>query len=108
MALAAVSIVDGSILNNQTLELGGTFFWANPTSVAVTVNGCGGFCTQDTYTVPAKPNAQLPYGIVEATMLASPTNWNFSESPNQWNAPGMPHIGNPPTQMPAPADQEVA
>ena len=94
MSQAAVSIVDGSILNGQTLTLGGMFWWANPTSVAVTLTGCAGFCPQDSYVVPAKP-AGLPYGIVEAALLAAPTNYNFSENPNQWNAPGMPHLQGP-------------
>jgi hypothetical protein len=104
---AAVSIVDGSIVNDGTLQLGCNFYWANPTPDPVSIAGCGGFCTQGTYSVPAKP-AGLPYGVCEATLLAQVTSWNFGpETPNKWNPPGLPRIKQPPWPTPA-NEKEVA
>ncbi|HTS34741.1 MAG TPA: hypothetical protein VMH04_03655 [Candidatus Solibacter sp.] len=100
---AAVSIVNGSILNGGTLQKGCPFYWANPTYEAVTLSGCDGFCTASSYQLSGRP-AGLNYSITEATLLANPTNWNFSESPNKWNAPGMPHIQTPP--WPSPVNEE--
>jgi hypothetical protein len=106
MAEAHISLQNGSNINGGTFALGQNFYWANPANVAVTVEGCGGFCVDDTYTVPAAPAAGQ-YGLKQATLLTQATNWSFGpEVPNQWNAPGMPHVGNPP--MPAPKEREVA
>ena len=99
-----VSIQNGSVINGGTLVLGQPFYWANPVAREVTVSGCSGFCTQDSFDVPRYTPTQ-GNGLKEATLLASPTNWNFSETPNEWNAPGMPHIGNPPMQA---REQDVA
>ncbi|HEY6765062.1 MAG TPA: hypothetical protein VI386_09835 [Candidatus Sulfotelmatobacter sp.] len=98
---AWINIQNGSNCNpaGGGLQTGQKFYWANPTSQAVTVNNCGGFCTASSYSVPA-PQTGQQYGLKEATLLTNPTVWTFSETPNQWNAPGLPHIGNPPWPTP--------
>jgi hypothetical protein len=97
---AAVSIVTGSILNDGVLQLGCTFYWANPTYEAVSIAGCGGFCTQSTYEVSGR-QAGFPYAITEATLLPQATSWSFGpETPNKWNAPGQPRILMPPYPSP--------
>ena len=96
MAEAHISIQNGSNINNGTFALGQDFYWANPVvGQQVTIENCGGFCVNSSYTVPGAP-AVGQVGLKKATLLSQPTNWTFSESPNQWDAPGMPHIGNPP------------
>lgn len=105
---AAISIVDGSIKNGGTLQLGCPFYWANPTDEDVSIAGCGGFCTESSYSVPKKP-AGLPYGITEAMLLTQPTSWTFGpETPNAWTPPGAPKIGNPPWPTPKNEEKEVA
>ena len=100
-----VNIRNGSIINPPAaLEYGQPFQWANPVvGVNVGLSGCSGFCTQDTYGVPAAPTVGA-WGLKDAVLLGSATSWDFSESPNQWNAPGRPHITNPP----AAAEDQVA
>jgi hypothetical protein len=108
--LAWINIQNASSVNPQggSLQLGQEFYWANPVSSVVTpyvtLSGCSGFCENDSYTVPAPPPGQS-YGLKKAKLLSAPTSWTFSESPNQWNAPGAPRIINPP--MPTPLDANV-
>lgn len=105
MAEAHISLANGSNINNGDFALGQNFYWANPAvGQAVTVYGCGGFCVEDTYVVPGAPSVGF-YGLKQATLLTQPTSWGFGpEQPNQWNAPGMPHVGNPP--WPSPVNEE--
>jgi hypothetical protein len=111
MAEAHISLQNGSNLNGGTFALGQDFYWANPSvTQAVTVYGCGGFCVDDAYAVPAAPTLGA-FGLKKATLLAQPTDWSFGpEQPNMWNAPGMPHIQQPPWPTPKPLehDREVA
>lgn len=95
--------------NGGTWQLGQPFFWANPAGGSVTVTGCSGFCPQNTYTVPPPTSGQR-YGLAPASLLQNPTSWSFGpENPNQWNAPGMPHISNPPSVIrPRKDEAEVA
>ncbi len=76
------------------------FEWLNPGTQPVLLQSCGNWCTQDTYQVPANG------GTASATVLADPNtnSWAFRDS--GWNAPGMPHITNPP--MPVADEREVA
>jgi hypothetical protein len=106
---AWINIQNGSSVNpaGGSLQPGQKFYWANPTGLMVTVNNCGGFCTNSSYPVPAAANGQQ-YGLKEATLLASPTVWTFSETPNEWNAPGLPRITNPPWPTPLNAEKDVA
>ncbi len=109
-----ISLVTGNNVNpaGGSMQDGGDFYWANPsTSSAVTVSGCGGFCVDSSYTVPEPPQGET-YGLKKATLLSAPTGaWTFSESPNQWNAPGVPRIINPPpmpSPLAKPQEKEVA
>ncbi len=107
---AWISIQNGSSVNPQggSMRLGQEFYWANPVAnVSVTLSGCGGFCVDDSYSVPAPPAGQT-YGLKKAQLLNSPTSWTFSENPNQWNAPGVPRITNPPEPTPLEVKREVA
>jgi hypothetical protein len=87
-----VSIRNGSVSpQGDTLTYNCTFSWANPTSKKVTLTGCGGFCTNDSYEVPAG-TASNP-GLAAAQILANPPGpFTFGETPNEWNAPGTPRI----------------
>jgi hypothetical protein len=98
MPTPQVDIQNGSVTNGPVAYPGG-FQWSNPTGNNVLLSGCSGFCTQDTYHVPAN-------GTCDAQTIASPTNNNFTETPNEWNVPGMPHIKNP--TRPVAEDREVA
>lgn len=111
---AWINIQNGSSVNPQggSLQLGQDFYWANPVSSvvtpSVTISGCGGFCVDASYTVPAPPPGQN-YGLKKATLLAAPPGpWTFTESPNEWNAPGVPRITNPPEPTPLELNKEVA
>ncbi len=97
MPVPKVNIQDGSVINPPAaLAFGQPFQWANPiVGTRVAISGCSGFCTASEYGVPGAP-ASGEYGLCDATLLQSPTAYTFSESPNQWNAPGMPRISNPP------------
>ncbi|HTW57996.1 MAG TPA: hypothetical protein VMD99_07700 [Terriglobales bacterium] len=88
MPSPSINIEDGSI--DGTLAKGQPFYWYNPTSADVTVANCGTWCGASSYTVPAGQ-------YVEATILANPNSnaYAFTESPNEWDAPGMPHISAP-------------
>lgn len=81
-----------------TLQNGQTFYWYNPTQTTVTVNNCGTWAAQSSYTCAP--------GYTSAVLLSNPnTNgYAFTESPNEWNTPGMPHVGNPP--FPSPLERE--
>jgi hypothetical protein len=107
---AWISIVTGQNVNPNggTLQPGQYFYWANPASVAVTLTGCGGFCVDSTYTVPAPPTGQQ-FGLKQAQLLASPgADWSFTETPPEWNVPGVPRIINPPEPSPLAERKEVA
>jgi len=105
---AWINIQNGSSVNPQggSMQLGQDFCWANPVpNVSVTLSGCAGFCVNDSYTVPAPPVGET-YGLKLARLLTAPTAWTFSENPNQWNAPGVPRITNPPEPTPLDAGEE--
>jgi len=86
------SIRDASVTpKNDSLTYGCSFDWANPTDKAVTLSGCGGFCTEDEYEVPAG-TATNP-GLAAAVILNPPPGpFTFTETPNEWDAPGTPRI----------------
>jgi len=100
MPVPEVSIQNGTVVNGVALTLGNPFVWLNPTGVNVQLSNCGGFATQATYNVPAN-------GTKAAQLLAAPTNYSFTEFPNEWNAPGLPHISSPPLHA-ADEKKEVA
>jgi hypothetical protein len=94
-----INIQNGDVTG--TLATGQPFYWYNPTTVTVTVKNCGTWCDRDSY--------MCAPGYTLAGMLAMPnTNpWAWTENPNQWNTPGMPHITNPPAlACPEEGDQE--
>lgn len=99
---AWINVQNGSNCNpaGGSLQTGQSFYWANPTNQLVTINDCGGFCSASSYPDVPTPPAGKTYGLLQATLLTNPTSWTFSESPNAWNAPGRPHIGNPPWPTP--------
>jgi hypothetical protein len=97
MPTPQVDIQNGSVTNGP-VTFPGSFQWNNPTGTNVLLTNCGGFCTQASYQVPAN-------GTTDAETIANPTSHDFTETPNEWNAPGMPHIKNPTM---ARDDREVA
>jgi hypothetical protein len=85
-----INIQNGSVTG--TLVHGQNFYWYNPgdTSLAISITGCSGWCTSPSYIIPAGEN------YAQAQLLSTPVSpYTFSESPNQWNAPGMPHTQGP-------------
>lgn len=76
------------------LEDGQTFYWYNPTQESVDLLGCGTWVAKDEF--------KLAPGYNQTSMLLNPNEDAFSwtESPNEWNTPGMPHVQNPPTPTP--------
>lgn len=80
------------------------FEWVNPTSTNVDLTQCGGFCTKDSYPVPAK-------GTAPAQISANPGPYDFWETPSVWApnppVPGQPHIISPGQAREA-AEKEVA
>jgi len=93
-----INIQNGQVTG--TLQAGQPFYWYNPTAVTVTLKNCGTWANADTYT--------LAPGYTPAGSHSNPNMnpWAWTESPNQWNTPGMPHIGNPP--FPTSQDNEAA
>jgi hypothetical protein len=83
-----VNITNGDV-NGGTLTRGCSFEWYNPTANAVTLSGCGGFCTGASFLVPAS-------GKAAAQIQANPPG-PFTFTDPAWSAPGMPHISNPPS-----------
>jgi hypothetical protein len=83
-----VSLVTG--VASAQLNPGDHFVWVNPTNTNVLVANCGGFCTQQSYDVPAN-------GEVAAQIIQNPVAWTFTETPNVYNnvGLGMPHVHNP-------------
>jgi hypothetical protein len=101
---AQVTLANGTVVSGGPLQLGCSFYWANPSSSKVTVSNCSAFCTESSYEVPGK-TAGSSYGLCAATLVSTqPTSWQFSQNPNQWNAPGMPRIDNPPSLGVAPKE----
>ena len=92
-----INLQNGSITG--TIMHGQNFYWYNPTTSDVQVKNCGTWCTQDSYAVPAG-------GYVQANVsfVTNPNSYAFTEHPNQWNAPGQPHISAP--SVPAPQGEE--
>ena len=88
--------VNGSLVNGQA------FYWYNPTAQAVTLFNCGTWCQDDSYQVPAA-------GYAEAALRTMPNDNAFAwtEDPNEWNTPGMPHTQGP-VNFPTEKDKEVA
>ena len=98
-----INIQNGQVTG--TLQNGQPFYWYNPTSNSVTIKNCGTWCAADSYTIAAGSYAQA---AIQNTPNTS--GWAWTENPNQWNTPGMPHIGNPPWPTPQEdqEDKEVA
>jgi hypothetical protein len=73
-----------------TLQAGQPFNWYNPAGEQTVISSCGTWCAASDYY--ANP------GNTAAAVLAVPNRsaYAFTESPNRWDAPGMPHIGTPP------------
>ncbi len=86
------SIQNGSVSpQGSALTYGSHFEWANPTPNNVRLTGCSGFCTADEYHVPAG-TATNP-GLAAAQISQNPPGpFGFTETPNEWNAPGTPRI----------------
>jgi hypothetical protein len=94
--MPTINVVNGHA--SAPLTPNENFTWLNPTSNQVTLTNCGGFCTQATYTVPAK-SATAP-GEASGQINANPNNWSFTENPSStWNPggvnPGLPRVQNP-------------
>jgi hypothetical protein len=72
-----------------TLQAGQPFNWYNPTS-GTEITSCGTWCADSEYTADS--------GDTSASTATSPNRdaYCWTESPNRWNTPGMPHIGTPP------------
>jgi hypothetical protein len=74
-----------------TLTDGCHFEWTNPSGNPVKLTGCGGFCTESEYDVPAAVGGTP--GTQAAIILQNPTGpYTFTETPNAWQAPGNPRI----------------
>ncbi|MGC2447182.1 MAG: hypothetical protein WA477_06015 [Candidatus Sulfotelmatobacter sp.] len=94
------------IVNIQTgmvsgsLENGKAFNWNNPLPGAVEITNCGAWCAASSYTANT--------GLTAAAMATVPNDkaCAWTESPNRWNAPGMPHVGTPPWPSPKNEEQE--
>jgi hypothetical protein len=102
MPTPSISVVDASIVGS--LEKGKPFYWYNPTGTDVTVADCGTWADPDTYDVPAG-------GYSTAGTILSVPNSNpyaFTEDPNEWDAPGMPHISAPSMGVAHEKEKEVA
>ena len=82
MPVPHVDVQNGSVQNGPLTD-GCNFKWNNPTNIQANLSGCGGFCTESSYTVP-------PNGATDAQILANPTSYTFTDS--AWNAPGTPRI----------------
>lgn len=104
VGMPQVNIQNGAVAGS--LQNGQAFNWYNPLPNAVAISNCGPWCGASSYT--ASP------GLSPASMATRPNSsaWAFTESPNRWNTPGMPHVGNPPVPTPLPVglpeDKEVA
>jgi len=88
------NIQNGSLTpSGSTLTRGCSFEWMNPTGQDVTISGCSAFATQDSYQVPKK-SANGGSGLASVTLKTSIAiqSYTFSETPNEWNAPGTPRI----------------
>ena len=89
-----VNVVNGH--PSSQLTANAHFVWVNPTLNQVTITDCIGFCTQASYTIPAR-TATGP-GETAAQINPSPYSWEFMENPpGTWSGTGlgMPHIQNP-------------
>lgn len=95
-----INIQNGQITG--ALQVGQVFFWYNPTGDNVTLRNCGTWCDADSYTI-------APYGYTQASVLLVPNTYAcaFTTFPNEWNAPGMPHVSVPP-QMHRREEEETA
>jgi hypothetical protein len=83
-----INIQNGSITGGLTR--GQPFYWYNPTGTNVEVKNIGTWTSADSVGVPANNYAQVTYLLVP-----NANSFAFTESPNQWNAGGQPHISNP-------------
>lgn len=92
-----VSIQTGVVTGS--LQAGQAFNWNNPNPGTVTINNCGPWCAASSYSVTGS-------GLTPAAMARVPNAsiCAWTESPNRWTAPGMPHAGNPP--WPVAADEK--
>jgi hypothetical protein len=106
MSTPNVNIVNGQVTG--TLQKGGTFYWYNPTAnetQSITISGFDSWCAGTSYVIYAGEQYSAA-----ASILANPASpYSFSESPNRWNAPGMPRTQGP-IHLPTPGneDKEVA
>lgn len=97
-----IDIQDGQVTG--TLQRGQIFYWYNPNvnDVAITVGDCGSWCANSSYTIYAGEQ------YAQAQILANPASpYGWTETPNRWNTPGMPHTQGP-IHHPANENKEVA
>ncbi|HTS34742.1 MAG TPA: hypothetical protein VMH04_03660 [Candidatus Solibacter sp.] len=93
-------------INVQTGQVTGTllngteFYWYNPTSQNISISGCGAWCVSDVYNPPAGK-----YQRANLQAFPNTSAFAWTETPNQWNVPGMPHIQTPGRKR---ADEKVA
>jgi len=93
-----INLQTGSLTG--TLAKGQPFYWYNPTTSNVTVGNAGTWCTPGSCEVAAG-------SWTEVTILnvPNPYAFAFTESPNVWNTPGMPHISTPPSPVAVPGEE---
>jgi hypothetical protein len=94
-----INVTSGNV-SGGTLTWGCNFEWVNPTSAVANLTCCGAFATQSSYSVPAASGGQN--GIVAAQLNSG---FQFVFGSSAYNAPGMPHISNPPTAMVNPGEE---
>lgn len=103
MPTPSFNIQNGQV-SGQWPSDGGTFYWYNPTSAAVSLTNCGTFCMKDSYDVP--PVTDPSGGYLQA-YLRNPTNPNaYAFTDPAWNTPGMPHLQTPTMPRPDAVDDD--
>jgi hypothetical protein len=83
-----VNIQTGAVAG--TLTAGQPFDWNNPNPGTVAIANCGTWCAANSYPIAS--------GGVTAAAMATNPNGNslaWTETPNRWDAPGMPHTQGP-------------
>ncbi len=105
MPVPTIDVVSGQITGGP-LNPGEPFQWINNTNAQVTLTNCGNFCTADSYTVPAAYGGQP--GITYAQIRENPNIDSCAFTDPAWNAPGMPHITNPPMAWRRHREKDVA
>lgn len=95
MAVPTIDVASGDVTGGP-LNPGEPFQWVNNTTAQVTLTNCGNWCTADSYTVPAAYNGQP--GCTAAQVRDNPNTYSCAFTDPAWDAPGMPHLGNPPLE----------